>query len=209
MRIPGRTTPTITSMRTTRRFVLPTLLLLGCVLPDANAAETPPPAAAPPAVAPPVTQWQPDVFPLGFWLGPPQAANTVESYRRIKDCGFTLAFVGIGTYTKDDYRETLDICQGIGLRESCCICMRTLRARMRGNRLAGHSGGTGGGIRPASRALAGWGLLDEPRREHFPELAAWNRTLEERTPGKLRFTNVLPLGLPAEQTARRLTLPSS
>ena len=29
MRIPGRTTLTTTSLRTTRRFVLPTLLLLG------------------------------------------------------------------------------------------------------------------------------------------------------------------------------------
>ena len=27
-----------------------------------------------------------------------------------------MAFVGFGTYTKDDYRKTLDICQGIGLR---------------------------------------------------------------------------------------------
>ena len=52
-------------------------------------------------------------------------------------------------------------------------------------------------------ALAGWGLLDEPRAEHFPELAAWNRTLGERTPGKLRFTNLLPLGCPPEQTGAK------
>ena len=185
-----------------RRFVVPTLLLLGCALPDACAADTPPPAAAPPAVAVPVPQWQPDEFPIGFWLGPPQAANTVESYRRIKDCGFTLAFVGFGTCTKDDYRKTLDICQGIGLRAVLYMHEDIWRA---------YAQGIDWRAIPAERAaefgqhpaLAGWGLLDEPRAEHFPELVAWNRTLGERTPGKLRFTNLLPLGCPPEQTGAK------
>ena len=41
-------------------------------------------------------------------------------------------------------------------------------------------------------ALGGWGLLDEPRADTFPGLASMNRVFGERTPGKLRFLNILP-----------------
>jgi hypothetical protein len=150
----------------------------------------------------PAAQWQPKEFPIGFWLGPPQAANTVESYRRVKDCGFTLAFVGFGNCTTEDYRKTLDICQDIGLKAMVYMHEEIWReyARKTDWRAIPAKRAEEFGQHPA---LAGWGLLDEPRAEHFADLAAWNRTLGERTPGKLRFINLLPHGCPPEQTGAK------
>lgn len=33
--------------------------------------------------------WQPNEFPIGYWLGPPVAFNKLETWQTVKDGNFT------------------------------------------------------------------------------------------------------------------------
>ncbi len=155
--------------------------LTACRKPASNVSST---------VAPPAAKWQAEEFPIGFWVGPPPALNTLEAYRMMKDCGFTMATTSIN-YTKADNLKMLDHCQAVGLKALVGFHEQMIPAMPKGD---GWDAIAEAGVKDygAHPALGGWGLLDEPRADTFPGLASMNRVFGERTPGKLRFLNILP-----------------
>ena len=84
------------------------------------------------AAEPPAGKWQPEEFPIGFWVGPPPALNTLEAYRMMKDCGFTFATTSIG-YTKADNLAMLDHCQTVGLTALVGFHEQMILARAKGD----------------------------------------------------------------------------
>src|SRR3954454_5296503 len=60
--------------------------------------------------------WQPDVFPISYWCGPPPQFTTIERYRQIKDAGFTVVFPPCGGATPELNHRILAWCKELGLR---------------------------------------------------------------------------------------------
>ncbi|MGD9495583.1 MAG: hypothetical protein AB7Y46_04635 [Armatimonadota bacterium] len=44
--------------------------------------------------------WQPAEFPIGFWLGPPVEANSLQTWQTVADCNFTFAGPAAATLSR-------------------------------------------------------------------------------------------------------------
>src|SRR5690348_9767249 len=62
------------------------------------------------------SSWDPAVFPISYWCGPPAKFTTLERYREIKEANFSYAFPIYGGCTVEDVKHQLDYCQQVGLK---------------------------------------------------------------------------------------------
>jgi len=59
------------------------------------------------------TRWQPQEFPIGYWLAPPEEFNTQETWQTVADAGFT--YGGMGSYGLEGNLKMLDYCRQAGI----------------------------------------------------------------------------------------------
>ncbi len=133
--------------------------------------------------------WIAPAFPVGYWCGPPAAANTLEHWRRVADAHFTLGGMSVG-YSVADNRSMLDLCQQVGLKalvlDSRINVRRVLRpgwqdtVRQVVADYATHP------------ALAGYFIHDEPGYQLFKPLGDLSQELQRLDPSHLPYINLLP-----------------
>ena len=95
-------------MMTLQKIVL-LVLAAALALPLAAAAQ-PAPATAPAGT------WNPDVFPISFWCGPPKDFVKPERFKQIADAGFTYCMPPCGPTTPEMNKQILDDCQQAGIK---------------------------------------------------------------------------------------------
>ncbi|HZZ42907.1 MAG TPA: hypothetical protein VFE58_08205 [Tepidisphaeraceae bacterium] len=139
------------------------------------------------ADAPPAS-WQPDVFPVTYWCGPPAKFTTLERYKEIKDANFSYAFPIFGPATVEDNLKQLDYCQQVGLKAFI------YDSRMSTSLSEPVKKGIDGMIKDYADkpALAGYFIADEPGPGGFPGLATVVKYLHEKDPAHPGFINLLP-----------------
>ena len=135
-------------------------------------------------------QWKADVFPIGFWCGPPPEFVTVARYQQIKDAGFTHVTPSCaGGGSIEQNRNVLDTAQEVGLeafiydsRMPIGVPDDATKQRIQGiaNDYKSHP------------ALAGYHLFDEPEAGAFPALAQTVAALREADPDHVAYINILP-----------------
>ena len=66
------------------------------------------------------SRWQPEVFPISYWVGPQVDYNNLEAWQTVKDCNFTVA--GPACWSKRpadlvaENRKMMDLCGQVGLK---------------------------------------------------------------------------------------------
>ncbi|MCY2926646.1 MAG: hypothetical protein NT031_14640 [Planctomycetota bacterium] len=138
-----------------------------------KAAKVEAPAKAPAYDAP---------FIISYWCGPPMDQTTLERYKEIAECGFTMAFPAIDVLGKpfdkaqeEHNRKYLDVCQQAGLKGLVYDALDTL--------IATYS---------SHPAMMGFFVDDEPSAYMIPRLALINQYLLEKDPTHLPYINLLP-----------------
>jgi len=144
----------------------------------------------------PAWGWKPEEFPIGFWHGPPPEANTLETWRQVKEANFTFCFAR-GGYTTEDNRKLLDFCQQLGLR--ALVIDGRLSWQMIANddwRKTIAAVVADYGSHPA---LFGYYVQDEPNYRLFEPLAQINQELLRQDPAHLPYINLFPTYATVEQ----------
>lgn len=145
-------------------------------------------------------------FIISYWDGPPKEETTLERYREIAECGFTVAMPGIEAETDwsnttgglgdAQNRKILDLCQQVGLKAMIWAGMPSegdFRApgpeqipaieKYLDGMIAAFS---------SHPALLGYVLSDEPGVEKFERLAVIHEYLLKKDPRHLPYINLLP-----------------
>ncbi|MCK5805439.1 MAG: hypothetical protein KAI66_21590 [Lentisphaeria bacterium] len=140
--------------------------------------------------------WEPGVFPIACWRGPPPSHNTLKHYKTLRDCNFNV--VGpTGGYTAETNRTLLDLCAKVGLKAivtdgrvgPLMVLGDDWRERI-------FQVVSDYGDHPA---LYGYHLLDEPSSLLFGPLGKISREIERQAPAHLPYINLLPTYANTEQ----------
>ncbi len=128
-------------------------------------------------------------FPIGFWYGPPPAANTMETWRRVAEAHFNLVGPCSG-YSLTDNQKMLQLCAQVKLKAL------VVDHRVRPEMVAGKE------WRKIVRhvvddyqkypALYGYFLHDEPSSRWFPVLGELHAEFQQCDPGHIPYINLLP-----------------
>ena len=142
-------------------------------------------------------RWDPEVFPISFWCGPPGKFVTAERFKEIAEAGFTLAMPSCdGALTPEENKKLLDHARAAGIK-----------AFISDNRMPRGIGadGAGKGAIDAIVAdyakhpgLAGYFIGDEPGAGAFPALAQTFAYLAEKDPAHPAYVNLYPNYCPPE-----------
>ena len=133
--------------------------------------------------------WQPDEFPIGYWLGPPVAFNKLETWQTVKDSNFT--FCGpAGGYSVAENRRMLDFCQQVGIK--AMVVDGRINWRMVANdgwqkKIAEVVTDYG-----SHSALYGYYLQDEPNYAQFPALGQMSAEFLRCDPKHLPYISLFP-----------------
>lgn len=175
----------------TRSCRLWTLVVLVCLVVLARPAV----GAEPPTQA--TAKWEPEVFPISFWCGPPAKFVSAERFREIAEAGFTHAMPPCdGTLTPAENKRLLDFAQAAGIK-----------AFIADNRMPRGIGPDGAGKAAIDAivadyakhpALAGYFIADEPGAGSFPALAQTFAHLAEKDPAHPAYVNLYPNYCPVE-----------
>ena len=133
--------------------------------------------------------WQPDEYPISYWVGPPKEFNTLAAWQTVKECNFTVAGQ-YGGYSVADNRKMLDFCRQVGLKAMIVDGRTSWEASFDDNhsqRIAGLVADYG-----SHPATYGYYILDEPSAELFPALARVSQELQRQDPKHLPYINLLP-----------------
>lgn len=142
--------------------------------------------------AQPTAKWDPDVFPISFWCGPPPGFISPERFQEIADAGFThtMPFTNDGPPSPADNIRTLDYCQAAGIK-----------AFLWDDRMPKGIGANGEGKEQIDAivadyakhpAFAGYFIGDEPGAGAFPALAQIFAYLAEKDPKHPAYVNLYP-----------------
>ena len=133
--------------------------------------------------------WQPEEYPISYWVGPPREFNTLAAWQTVKDCNFTVCGQ-YGGYSRADNRTRLDFCAQLGLK-AMIVDGRTSweAAAYEGHAELIKSLVADYGSHPATY---GYFILDEPSADRFPALAKVSQELQRQDPGHLPYINLLP-----------------
>ena len=142
-------------------------------------------------------RWDPDVFPISFWCGPPAKFVTAERFKEIAEAGFTLAMPSCdGALTPDENKKLLDYAHTAGIK-----------AFISDNRMPRGIGADGAGKAGIDAivadyakhpGLAGYFIGDEPGAGAFPALAQTFAYLAEKDPAHPAYVNLYPNYCPPE-----------
>ena len=138
------------------------------------------------------TPWQPDEYPISYWVGPSKEHNTLAAWQRVKDCNFTVFGMCDG-YSVADNRKMLDFCAQLGLK-AIVQDGRTHEAAFYDDHVNAIRGLVADyGSHPA---MYGYRIWDEPGADRFPALAKVSQELQRQDPKHLPFINLLPTYAP-------------
>ncbi len=149
----------------------------------------PKPTASKPATQAAV-KWDPDVFPISYWCGPPPQFTTLERYQEIADAGFTYAMPPCGGATPEGNKKILEYCQKVGIK-----------AFLQDPRMPIGIGPKGEGKAQIDAivkdyanypALAGYFITDEPGGGAYPAIAQTVAYLKEKDPKHIAYVNLYP-----------------
>jgi hypothetical protein len=142
-------------------------------------------------------KWDPDVFPISFWCGPPAKFVAAERFKEVAEAGFTHAMPPCdGTLTPEQNKKLLDYAHTAGIQ-----------AFIADNRMPRGIGADGGGRSAIDAivadyakhpAFAGYFIGDEPGAGAFPALAQTFAYLAEKDPGHPAYVNLYPNYCPLE-----------
>lgn len=120
----------------------------------------------------------PERIPILAWVGPPPEETTVDRYRELAGCGFTLNFSP--QPNADAVTKALDAAQAAGVKQY--ISLPELQSDPEGTarRFRSHP------------ALGGYHLVDEPGAGAFAGLAAWMKRIRTVDPDHPCYINLLP-----------------
>jgi hypothetical protein len=136
-------------------------------------------------------QWNPEVFPISFWCGPPEGEITVERYREIRDAGFTYAMPACdGGSSAALNLKRLDAAQQAGIK-----------AFIQDSRTPNSIGGSADAKARIDAivadyahhpALAGYFITDEPSLDAIEGLAEVFAYFREKDPAHPAYVNLFP-----------------
>lgn len=135
-------------------------------------------------------KWNPDIFPISFWCGPPADFVTLDRFKEIADAGFTYVMPPCGPTTPEKNKLILDYCQKVGIG-----------AFLQDPRMPIGFGPKGEGKERIDEivkdyadhpALAGYFITDEPGGGAFPALAETVAYLKEKDPAHIAYINLFP-----------------
>ena len=124
-------------------------------------------------------------IPVLAWIGPPAAQASVERYRELADCGFTMSFSSFGD--AGAMSKALDAAKeaGVQLLVSC-------------PELAAEPEATAKRFKDNS-AVGGYFLRDEPSSNDFAVLGNWARSIQSVDRDHIVYINLFPNYANAEQ----------
>jgi hypothetical protein len=166
-----------------------TLTILALLI-AASAFAQPKPATTPKPATAQAATWDPDVFPISFWCGPPSDFVTLERFKEIADAGFTYAMPPCGPTTPEVNKKILDYCKQVGIK-----------AFLLDPRMPVGFGPKGEGKERIDEivkdyqnhpAFAGYFLTDEPGGGAFPAIAQTVEYLKEKDPKHVAYVNLYP-----------------
>lgn len=140
--------------------------------------------------------WQPEEFPLSYWVGPPREFNTLQAWQTIKDCNFTVAGQH-GGYSREDTLKMLDFCAQIGMKAMVVDGRTSWQSAFDENftdLIAGVVADYG-----SHPATYGYYILDEPSADLFPALGKVSQELQRQDPRHLPYINLFPTYASPEQ----------
>jgi hypothetical protein len=133
--------------------------------------------------------WQPDVYPIGYWLGPPVTHNNLETWQKVREANFT--FCGpTGGYSLEENRRMLDFCQQLGLKAMVVdsrISTKMVAQPGWQKQVAAVVADYG-----AHPALYGYYLRDEPNFAQFRALGQINSEFSRLDAAHLPYINLFP-----------------
>ncbi|MDA0659840.1 MAG: hypothetical protein O2931_04075 [Planctomycetota bacterium] len=115
-----------------------------------------------------------DRFAIGFWVDPPADQNMDQHYADIAAANFTMVIGGFGAGTPEQVRRQVALCERWDLKA-----------------IVGQ-GGLPHAQLPASSAVWGYKLRDEPPAEEFAALRDTVAQIRQARPGKLSYINLFP-----------------
>ncbi|MGC9318696.1 MAG: hypothetical protein ACP5KN_11765, partial [Armatimonadota bacterium] len=133
--------------------------------------------------------WQPEEFPIGYWLGPPPEANSLETWQTVADCNFT--FTGPrGGYSVEENIRMLDFCQQAGVQ--ALVADSRIHWQMTANEDWQQTVSEIIADYASHPALYGYYLRDEPNYQLFAPLGEISREFERQDPDHLPYINLFP-----------------
>jgi len=142
------------------------------------------------------TAWEPEEYPISYWVGPPVDRNTLADWQTVKEAHFTVAGPGWG-YSVEENRKMLDFCQQVGLK-ALVVDSRIAMDMTQGDGWQGILGQVVAdyGDHPA---LYGYYVQDEPNAEWFASLGQIVAEFRRRDPRHLAYINLFPTYASNEQ----------
>lgn len=140
------------------------------------------------------SRWQPEVFPISYWVGPQVDYNNLEAWQTVKDCNFTVA--GPACWSKQpadlvaENRKMLDLCGQVGLKAIVIDGRLAWTLPQEDNwkdKVAQVVADYG-----SHPALFGYFLQDEPNLEQFEGLGALGDELQRQDPVHPPYINLFP-----------------
>ncbi len=148
-------------------------------------------------VAPGLSQpWQPQEYPISYWVGPPVTHNTLEAWQRVRDCNFTVAGPYWG-YSVEENKKMLDFCQQVGVR------VLIMDSRINWQMVSDDNWRD-----TISKVIADYGahpatygyyLQDEPNYRLFRALGQISQEFQRQDPAHLPYINLFPTYASVEQ----------
>jgi alpha-galactosidase len=122
--------------------------------------------------------WVQDRFSISLWVDPIVSPSSfVREYARLASANFTVLLGGFGATDASTVNASLAACASTGLACVPSAC---------------ETGPDGPDSCVGLPHAWGWQMKDEPSADEFPALRVWADSVSERSPGTLRFINLLP-----------------
>lgn len=120
----------------------------------------------------------PEIPILAWYSIPGGEYATLEHYRELKECGFTVSFSHI--YNYDDALKALDLCQKVGLKSMFMCPQLETEPEETAKKVKSHA------------ALYGYFLRDEPGNDALDALGEWARRIQSVDKVHPCYLNLLP-----------------
>ncbi|NLC57485.1 MAG: hypothetical protein GX774_11660 [Armatimonadetes bacterium] len=133
--------------------------------------------------------WQPEEFPISYWVGPPVEQNRLDAWQTVANANFTVAGPMWG-YSVAENRKMLDFCRQVGIK-ALVVDSRISPDLATDDALTKHVSAI---VKDYADhpALYGYYLQDEPNDSLFPLLGRLSAAFLRRDPKRLPYINLFP-----------------